>query len=192
MKPIRFIKALMLLPTLLVAEVSDLDPQFNDIKTEKIEKTRDYTYYIKLGSSAVKNKNAAPLLGFGIRSENKSFATDALIDYSYQDDGDSLISNFSVPKISVLKFFSPEANSSFYAGPSLAWVFNNFLDDHNESNNYFFSGISAGGSAGYEFGRENDTLRHMIQLDIATPTISARSKGEVPNINGQLSYNIGF
>ncbi len=186
----------MLLPTLLVAEVSDLDPQFtdikNDIKTEKTKKSRENTYYIKLGSSAVKNKNAAPLLGVGIRSENKSFATDALIDYSYQDDGDSLISNLSVPKISVLKFFSPEANSSFYAGPSLAWVFNNFDDEQNDSNSYFFYGISAGGSVGYEFGRENETLRHMIQLDMATPTISARSKGKVPNINGQLSYNIGF
>ncbi|MCH9621454.1 MAG: hypothetical protein S4CHLAM20_08740 [Chlamydiia bacterium] len=204
---------LMGFSTMTIENIANLFPKENDLfligRPERI--------MLKVGpATTVYHKTRMrPSIGLGVRSDrlqNILFdAIDVTFSYSYNKIEEPRrqysIGEFYYPKVSILKYTTPQSNSSFYfgAGSGLyrSWQYETYAnspsllssnDDHIYTiNSFYYYGFTANVCLGFEAFRSSE-ISSGIQLDLSSPMmpLSKRNIGEVSPLSIEISYIAGF
>lgn len=147
----------------------------------------------------VSNKTLIPGVGIGYRRGAVS-AIDVSVGVSTkkEETGSESI-QWSFPKMTFLRYFTPNRTSSFYFGAGLNWggVYQRIAADENipeaEDTKRAFMGLSPLACIGYELNHSTQQAwRSFFELEVSQPAISVMQVGELPGPIAQLSVGLGF
>ncbi|MDP1608413.1 MAG: hypothetical protein Q8L98_03755 [Chlamydiales bacterium] len=149
--------------------------------------------------AAVSNKTLIPGVGVGYRRGAVS-AIDVSVGLSTkkEETGSESI-QWSFPKMTFLRYLTPNRTSSFYFGAGLNWggVYQYISADENipeaEDTKRAFVGLSPLACIGYELNHNTQQAwRSFFEFEVSQPAISVMQVGELPGPIAQLSVGLGF
>ena len=173
---------------------SDIPREIKSNVTETVSAKSGFTY-LRMGVADTQAHQVPqftqgffiPGMGLGYRSVMGASALDISANYTtgYAENKDERSYYYTLPKVSYLRYFSPESESSLYYGAGLAW------GGMRNNDNSKFIGIVPGASVGYEMNRKA-TWRSFMQLDVSQPALAALQEGKFPGPLAEFSLGFGY
>ncbi len=165
-------------------------PQVPVIAVEKELNTTSYTY-VRMGVSdtnAVSAFETIPSAGLGYRYAVSSAVIDVSATYTREYGSENYF--YTVPKVSYLRYYSPEAEQSFYYGAGLAW---GGLEKGADAS---FQGLVPNATVGIELNR-NSAWRSFVQFEVSQPALAINawnsySISNLPAPLAEVSFGLGF
>ena len=141
---------------------------------KNFEKQKDSFYYLRFAAAETNitdPQQVVPGLGLGYRRVTTDYGLD--ISISGLGKGKSKNSQYlwNIPKVTYLRYLSPESEKTFYYGAGLSW------GGIARGNNSYFIGIIPSFALGYEL-THNTKILNFVELDISQPLISVATKGK--------------
>jgi len=142
-----------------------------------------YLRFATADSDLVFANSLCPGLGLGYRR----LANDGAIDISINGNGSSHYSKrlWTAPKVSYLRYLTPNDEKSAYIGAGLAW---GGVDLERRRD---FIGIIPSATFGFEFAHKSPLLG-FAELNISQPAIPLKQRGRFPGPIAEFSIGAGF